>query len=83
MWKTMTSKDTNILEWYGGLGKKCYKSPFNITAKQFVRSNKNVEKLAKTFCSCYLRPQKYVEAGRRRGKIARKWYNSKNISLIK
>ena len=41
------------------------------------------EKLAKTFCSCYLRPQKYVEAGRRRGKIARKWYNSKNISLIK
>ena len=83
MWKTMTSKDTNILEWYGGFGKKCYKSPFNITAKQFVRSNKNVEKLAKTFCSCYLRPQKYVEAGRRRGKIARKWYNSKNISLIK
>lgn len=56
------------------MGKSTYGSPLKISAKEFITSNKSVKKLAKTFCSCYLRPVECKKRGKERAKWAKKWY---------
>ncbi|MCH5252901.1 MAG: hypothetical protein J1F22_07995 [Lachnospiraceae bacterium] len=79
MWKTMTTKNIKKLEWFGGLGKNVYHSPFNISAKEYIKSKKSVKKLAKTFCGCYLRPDNVIATGKLRAMRAKDWYKRKVI----
>lgn len=74
MWYTMTTKNSKKREWFEGMGKDTYNSPLKISAKKFITSNKSVKMLAKTFCSCYLRPAKCKSRGKERARWAKKWY---------
>ena len=79
MWKTMSSKNYHILEWYGKMGVETYHSPLNITAKEYIKSKKSPEVLAKVFCACYLRPDKIKKELRKRSEVANDWFKNREI----
>ncbi|MBR1743759.1 MAG: hypothetical protein IJ733_18215 [Lachnospiraceae bacterium] len=79
MWKTMTSTNPDVKEWYEKMGTEKYHSPLKLTAKQFITSTQPPAKLAKVFCSCYLRPENVKQRNKERAKRAKDWYNNKIV----
>lgn len=79
MWKTMSTKDSDVKEWFPSMGVEYYNSPFKLEAREFVKSKKKPGELAKVFCASYLRPYDITQKMKAREKRAIAWYYNREI----